>query len=178
MKLTITGRKFRVNESITERITEKLEKFDKYFDEEATGNIMLRSRKNAEIIEITIYSKGTMFRAEQEDEIIFNALDRAVDIIERQIRKNKTKLARRLKIGAFDKAVLSESQWEDVDEEEIQIGRKKKFVMKPMTPEEAVLQMNLLGHEFFLFMNSETGAPSVVYKRKESQYGLIEAETE
>ena len=89
MKLTITGRKFTVTDSISERITEKLNKFDKYFDDEATGTVVLRSRKNAEIIEITIYYKGTMFRAEVEDESILNALDRAVDIIERQIRKNK-----------------------------------------------------------------------------------------
>ena len=99
MKLTITGRKFTVTDSISERITEKLNKFDKYFDDEATGTVVLRSRKNAEIIEITIYYKGTMFRAEVEDESILNALDRAVDIIERQIRKNKTRLERRLKVG-------------------------------------------------------------------------------
>ena len=85
MKLTITGRKFTVTDRLTERITEKLAKFDKYFDDEATSTVVLRSRKNAEIIEITIYSKGTMFRAEVEDETALNALDRAVDIIERQM---------------------------------------------------------------------------------------------
>ncbi len=178
MKLTINGKKFRVTESISEKITEKLIKFDKYFDDEAVGNVMLRSRKNMELIEITIFYKGTVFRAEQEDESILNALDKAVDIIERQIRKNKTKLEKRLKIGAFDKAVLAESQWDDVKEEEIVISRVKKFVMKPMTPEEAVLSMNLLGHEFFLFTNSLTGEPGVVYKRKDDEYGLIEAEKE
>ena len=178
MKLTITGRKFTVTEKISEKITEKLLKFEKYFDEEAIGNVVLRSRKNMELIEITIFCKGTVYRAEEEDESILNALDRAVDIIERQIRKNKTKLEKRLRIGAFDKTVLADSQWKDVDEEEIKIGRTKKFVLKPMTPEEAVLQMNLLGHEFFLFLNSENGAVSVVYKRKEDEYGIIEAENE
>lgn len=178
MKLTISGKKFRVTESISEKITEKLIKFDKYFDDEAVGNVMLRSRKNMELIEITIFYKGTVFRAEQEDESIFNALDRAVDIIERQIRKNKTKLEKRFKIGAFDKTVLADSQWDDVKEEEIVISRVKKFVMKPMTPEDAVLNMNLLGHEFFLFTNSLTGEPGVVYRRKDDEYGLIEAEKE
>ena len=178
MKLTITGRKFTVTEKISEKITEKLLKFEKYFDEEATGNVVLRSRKNMELIEITIFCKGTMYRAEEEDESILNALDRAVDIIERQIRKNKTKLEKRLKIGAFDKTVLADSQWADVEEEEISISRTKQFMIKQMTPEEAVLQMNLLGHEFFLFQNAESGNVCVVYKRKEDKYGLIEATME
>ncbi len=175
MKLTITGKKFTVTEDIRERITEKLSKFDKYFSGEADGSVMLRSRKNIELIEITIYYKGTMFRAEVEDEKAENALDRAVDIIERQIRKNKTKLERRLKIGEFDKTLLADIQWKDAEEEEIEIGRTKQFVLKPMTPEEAVLQMNLLDHEFFIFLNSLTGNTCVVYKRKEDKYGLIEA---
>ena len=178
MKLTITGRKFTVTDRLTERITEKLAKFDKYFDDEATGTVVLRSRKNAEIIEITIYSKGTMFRAEVEDETALNALDRAVDIIERQIRKNKTRLERRLKIGAFDKTVLADSQWADIEEEDIRITKTKKFIMKLMTPEEAVLQMNLLDHEFFLFTNIENDKACVVYKKKNNEYGLIETETE
>lgn len=178
MKLTITGKKFRVTDAISEKITDKLLKFNKYFDDEAVGNVMLRSRKNMELIEITIFYKGTVFRAEQEDESILNALDRAVDIIERQIRKNKTKLEKRLKIGAFDKVALADGQWDDVKEEEIIISRTKKFVMKPMTPEEAILQMNLLGHEFFLFINSYDGNPGVVYKRFDNEYGLIETENE
>lgn len=178
MKLTITGKKFTVTEKISEKITEKLGKFDKYFEEEAVGTVVFRSRKMAEIIEITIYSKGTMFRAEVEDESILNALDKAVDIIERQIRKNKTRLERRLKVGAFDKVALADSQWNDIEEDEIRITRTKKFIVKPMTPEEAVLQMNLLGHEFFLFTNAEDEKISVVYKKKNNEYGLIETVTE
>ena len=119
-----------------------------------------------------------MFRAEVEDETALNALDRAVDIIERQIRKNKTRLERRLKIGAFDKTVLADSQWADFEEEDIRITKTKKFIMKPMTPEEAVLQMNLLDHEFFLFTNIENDKSCVVYKKKNNEYGLIETETE
>lgn len=175
MKLTITGRKFTVTEKISKIITEKLQKFDKYFDEEADGTVVLRSRKNAELIEITIFYKGTMFRAEEEDDTILNALDRAVDIIERQIRKNKTKLEKRLKIGAFDKTILADSQWDNAEEDDLRIVKTKQFALKPMTPEEAVLQMNLLGHEFFLFLNEDTGNIGVVYKRKEDEYGLIEA---
>ncbi|PWM65151.1 MAG: ribosome-associated translation inhibitor RaiA [Clostridiales bacterium] len=178
MKLTITGKKFTVTDKISEKITEKLKKFDKYFDDEAVGNVVLRSRKNVEIIEITIHYKGTMFRAEVEEETALNALDRAVDIIERQIRKNKTRLERRLKIGAFDKVALADSQWKDAEEEDIRITRTKKFVVKPMTPDEAILQMNLLGHEFFLFNNSLTDDMCVVYKRKDDEYGLIEAVTD
>ena len=179
MKLTITGRKFTVTEQITEKINTKLAKFDKYFvGEDLIGNVVLRSRKNMELIEITIYYKGTMFRAEVEDESIFNALDKAVDIIERQIRKNKTKLEKRLKTGEFDKSVLAGDEWEDIEEDEISIAKTKKFVLKPMTPEEAVLQMNLLDHEFFIFLNDQTGNVCAVYKRKAGEYGLIESVTE
>lgn len=179
MKLTITGRKFTVTDQITEKINRKLAKFDKYFvGEDLIGNVVLRSRKNMELIEITIYCKGTMFRAEVEDESIFNALDKAVDIIERQIRKNKTKLEKRLKIGDFDKSVIADDQWENIEEDEISIAKTKKFVLKPMTPEEAVLQMNLLDHEFFIFLNDQTGNVCVVYKRKAGEYGLIESLTE
>lgn len=179
MKLTITGRKFTVTDQITEKINGKLAKFDKYFvGEDLSGNVVLRSRKNMEIIEITIYYRGTMFRAEVEDESIFNALDRAVDIIERQIRKNKTKLEKRLKIGEFDKIALADNQWNDVEEDEIKIVKTKKFVLKPMTPEEAILQMNLLDHEFFIFANEKTGGVCAVYKRKDGEYGLIESEIE
>ncbi|MBO4343718.1 MAG: ribosome-associated translation inhibitor RaiA [Clostridia bacterium] len=178
MKISITGKKFRVTEAISKKINDKLSKFDKFFDTESDATVVLRSRKNKEIIEITIYQSGTMFRSEVEDDNILNALDKSVDIIERQIRKNKTRLARRLKIGAFDKTVLAESQWKDLKEDEIKITKVKNFVMKPMTPEEAVLQMNLLGHEFFLFTNSETGANSVVYKKKNDEYGLLNAVSE
>ena len=179
MKLTITGRKFTVTDQITEKIYGKLAKIDIYIvGDDLSGNVVLRSRKNMELIEITIYYKGTMFRAEVEDESIFNALDRAVDIIERQIRKNKTKLEKRLKIGEFDKIALADNQWNDVEEDEINIAKTKKFVLKPMTPEEAILQMNLIDHEFFIFVNELTGGVCAVYKRKDGEYGLIESETE
>lgn len=178
MKLTIIGRKFTVTEDLNKRITDKLLKFQKYFDEETVGNVVLRSRKNMELIEITIFCKGTVYRAEEEDLSILNAIDRAVDVIERQIRKNKTKLEKRLKIGAFDKAVMADSQWKDVEEEDIIIDRTKKFLLKPMSYEEAVLQMNLVGHDFFMFLDDQSGNVCVVYKRKEDHYGIIEGVSE
>lgn len=173
MKLTINGRKFHVTDDLTEKITAKLAKFDKFFGDEAVCDVLVRSAKNREIMEITIRSRGTVFRSEVEDEAALNALDKCVDVLERQIRKNKTRLERRLKIGAFDKTVLADKQWDDVKEEEIKITRTKNFTLMPMTPEEAVLQMNLLGHTFFLFLDEKTDAPSVVYKKKNDEYGLI-----
>ncbi len=178
MKLTITGRKFHVTDDLTKRITTKLSKLDKFFDDEATANVVLRSRKEQEIIEITIFAASTMFRAEVEDQTVLNALDKAVDIIERQIRKNKTRLEKRLKPGSFDKASLAEAQWNDVQEEVIRITRNKQIPVRLMSPEEAVMQMNLLGHDFFLFLHEHTGTPCVVYKKKNDEYGIIEAVTD
>jgi putative sigma-54 modulation protein len=168
MKLNIIGRRMEVEESLKVLIDKKLAKLDKYFKEDAVAHVTLTREKNAERLELTVSSGGTLFRAEERDDTFNNALDTAIDVIERQIRKNKTRLEKRLREGAFRSL---EAQPEEF-EEEFRI-REKTFVMKPMTPEEAILQMNLIGHEFFLFLNTETDAMSVVYKRKDGGYGLI-----
>ena len=177
MKLTINTKKFTLTDDLSDRIASKLKKLDKFFGDDAEARIFLTSGKNFEQIEITIYDKGTMFRAEVKDDTALNALDRAITIIERQIRKNKTRLEKRLRQGAFDKTAPIGSD-ADENEEEIKITRVKRFVIKPMTPEEAVLQMNLLGHEFFIFNNAETGTPCVAYKKKNNEYGVIEGISE
>ena len=171
MKLTIVGRKFDVTDELKEKVAKKLGKLDKFFDDEAKANVTMRTERNKEVLETTIIYKGTMFRSEVAEEKITASLDKSIDIIERQIRKNKTRLEKQLKSGSFDNAVEAlPAETED----EIKITRSKKFYLKPMTAEEAILQMNLLGHQFFLFKNDTDGNINLVYKKDNSEYGLIE----
>ena len=158
MTINIIGRKLNVRDSFKELVEKKLEKLDKYF-------------KDGERLEITVTSGTMLFRAEERDETFNNALDTAVDTIERQIRKNKTRLEKRLREGAFRAIEEQPEEYEEAFE-----IREKNFVMKPMSVEEAILQMNLIGHEFFMFENSETGNAAVVYKRKNGGYGLLNPE--
>lgn len=171
MKVIIVGRRFDVTDDLKQKVEKKLSKLDKFFDEQAVANVTMRAERNKEILEITITYKGTMFRSEVAEEKIPAALDKSIDIIERQIRKNKTRLEKRLKTGSVDSLV---EEFKDVSEDEIKITRVKKFDVRLMTAEEAVMQMNLLGHSFFLFRDAETGNFSVVYKKKNDEYGVIE----
>lgn len=171
MKINIIGRKIDVRPGLKEHIEDKLAKLDKYFKDDAVSYVTLSHSKNSERLELTVTSSGTLFRAEEEGETFQSALDVAIDTIVRQIRKNKTRLSRRLREGAI-------RDFEDtqmVEEDETMI-RRKTFALKPMSAEEAILQMNLLGHTFYMFLNEETGKTAVVYKRNNGGYGLIEPE--
>lgn len=168
MKITITGRKMTITEGIREAVMKKLSKLDKFFDE-AEAHVTLRVEKETQIAEVTISSNGMLFRAEEGTEDMYRSIDALVPLLERQIRKNKTRLEKRLRTP-----VVLEIPEEEAPVEEYRIVRKKVFHSKPMTPEEAVLQMNLLGHEFFIFLNSETGKSAMVYRRKDKNYGLID----
>ncbi len=169
MKITIVGRKFNVTDDLKARVEAKLAKLDKYFgDDEAKANVTMKSEKNKEILETTITYKGTMFRSEVSDDAIINALDKSIDIIERQIRKNKTRLEKKFRTGAFEAISYEEP------EDEIKITKTKKFPIRPMNVEEAVMQMNLIGHSFFLFINDENGNINLVYKKNNDEYGIIE----
>ena len=175
MKINVIGRQVTVTEDLKQLFDKKLAKFDKFFRDDAEATVKLRERKNGrKIIELTITSGGTIYRAETEDETYQNALDRDVYAIERQIRKNKTRLERRLRDGAFERSIAPEPEEIAEEEEEGDFDiRVKKFSFKPMSPEEAILQMNLIGHEFFIFENDETNQINVVYKRHQDKYGLI-----
>ena len=176
MKVTIIGRQMNVWDEMKVIIENKLQKFDKYFDNECSATVTLSCKHNQKCLEITIVSSGTIFRSEVEDETFRNALDRAVYLIERQIRKNKTRLERRLKSGAFEGVMLDTG--EDFEEETEFTIRRKSFSIKPMSAEEAIMQMNLLGHEFFVFKDDGTDEICVVYKRHDNTYGLIEGKAE
>jgi len=174
MKITFNARQTNVKDSVKELVEKKLAKLDKYFDKEASASVTFSNKRNLECLEITISHNGTLFRSEVEDETYRDALDKSVDNIERQIRKNKTKLEKRLRKNAFDDAFnYSAPAAAEVTEEEEKVVKVKSFSMKPMTVDEAILQMDLLGHMFFVFRNIDDGKTSVVYKRKDGHYGLI-----
>ena len=170
MKITIYGKQMTVRESLKAVVEKKLAKFDKFFGAETEAFVTCKTRKGTKIIEITINYGGTMYRCEDESETFITALDRATEGLERQIRKNKTKIEKNLKKGAF--IIADDDDDEYVEEGEFEI-RVKSFPFKPMTPEEAILQMNLIGHTFYAFTDYHTNEVSVVYKRKDGAYGLI-----
>ena len=175
MKISIYGKQMTVRESLKALVEKKLAKFDKFFGEATEAFVTCRARKGTKIIEITINYNGTIFRCEAEEETFMTALDRAIEGLERQIRKNKTKIEKDLRRGAFE--IGEEDDDEYAEEGEFQI-RVKTFPFKPMSPEEAILQMNLLGHSFYAFTDAVSDNICVVYKRKDGNYGLIVPEIE
>ena len=169
MKITTIARQLNLRDSLRELTEKKLSKFDRYFGEDTTAYVTFRTRREQKIVEITITYGGTLFRSEEEDEDFRTALDRAVETLEGQIRKNKTRLERRIREGAF----LRTTEEVAIPEEEPELIRTKTFSLKPMTPEEAILQMDLLEHSFFVFTEAESGKTAVVYRRRDGGYGLI-----
>jgi putative sigma-54 modulation protein len=178
MKITIIGRQMNVYEDTKKLIYAKLEKLDKYFKSEAEAQVTLSRKRNTSTLELTVNSDGTIFRCEIGADSFREALDRSIDAMERQIRKNKTRLARRLREDAFDRTDSYGGYFfeEDMEEEEDLIIRTKRFEFRPMSPEEAVMQMNLLNHEFYVFNDAISGDTCVVYRRHDGTYGLIEPE--
>lgn len=171
MKINITGRKVPISQSLTQRIEKKLNKLDKFFDSDAVTEVTITQERNLQRVEVTIRHGGMLFRAEEAEPEAFDALDKLIDILFRQIRRNKTRLEKRLRENAFsDKLLLDE----EPEENEIDIVRSKKFPVKPMDVEEAVLQMNMLGHQFYMFRNMDSNEINVVYCRRDGKYGLLE----
>jgi putative sigma-54 modulation protein len=175
MQLIITGRNFNVTEALKNRVAAKLGKLDKFFRTETEGHVTMSVQKNRQIVEVTIPFNGVVIRAEEATSDMYASIDKAVDILEKQILRNKTRLSKKLHEEAFEPQHIKE--YDEVKEEvDFNVVKSKKFAIKPMPVEEAVLQMNLLGHEFFMFTNADTKKANVVYRRKDGNYGLIEAE--
>lgn len=170
MRINIVTRKFELTEDVKVRIQKKLDKLNKFFPTETEANVTLKDEGGKSKIEVTIRKNGAIFRAEESDKEIYNAIDRVIDVLERQIRKNRTRLEKKLHFAKDTFEGYTELESED----EIKISKVKKFEILPMTVEEAVMQMNLLSHQFYMFKNAETGNINVVYKRKENDYGVIE----
>ena len=175
MKLTFVGKKFEIRQSQKDWAERKLGKLDKYFDDDADVKLVMGKIRDKFTVECTVSVKGTIFRVEESNDDLYLAIDHIVPAIERQIRKNKTRLAKRLRSGATEQAVADEPEIA-TEEKEFKIVKTKVVPKKPMSPEEAILQMNLLGHNFFIFENSQLSDISLVYKRKDGDYGLIEFE--
>ena len=172
MKITYTARKVNLRDNFKERVEKKLKKFEKIFSEDATANVVVTLNKNNQTVEITIKDNSMIYRAEKTQLEMNDALDKCVDVLGRQLRKNKAKLEKKLKSGSIDD--LFEANVEDIDEEEYKLVRTKRIPLKPVTVDEAILQMNLLGHKFYMFTNVDTGEVNVVYTRDDGAYGLLE----
>ncbi len=171
MKISINGRHLTVRQDLRDLIEKKLSKFDRFFPGGADASVTCRCEHDDKIIELTINVGNTIFRAEKESDTFQSALDGCLASIERQIRKNKTRLEKKMKT---DLAIPAPVLEDDAVEEEIQFDiRRKTFPVRPMALEEAILQMNLLGHDFYMFLDADTSKMCVVYKRHGSTYGLI-----
>lgn len=173
MRYIITGKNINVTEGMKNAVYEKIGKLEKYFTLETEVHVVMGVEKGNHKIEVTIPVKGNVIRAEESSTDMYVSVDLVEEIIERQIKKYRTKIIDSKQSAA---SVANSFAGEDYDDEEIVITRTKKFAMKPMDPEEACIQMELSGHNFFVFRNSETDEVNVVYKRKGNTYGLIEPE--
>ncbi len=176
MKFQFIEKKLDISDALKEYAQKKVTKLDKYFRTEADAQVRFYSEGGRHILEVTVSNEGLHYRSKIQEDDMYAAVDSSVAAIERQIHKNKTRLEKRLRQGAFEREIPVTMVEPVVDEEtEFPIIRTKRFALKPMTPEEAILQMNLLGHEFFVFKNfTRGGSFAVVYRRHDGGYGLIE----
>lgn len=176
MKFIISGRNIDVTSGLRSAIEQKLGKLERYFTPTTEIIVTLSVEKGRQKIEVTIPVKGTIIRSEQVSDDMYVSIDLVEEVIERQLRKYKNKIIDRHQEGGNLQPDFMDSDDDDDDDGEIKIIRTKRFGMKPMFPEDACVQMELLGHAFFVFENAETGEVNVVYKRKNGTYGLIEPE--
>ena len=168
MNITIVGRNCNPREDFKARAEKRLSKVEKLFGDEAAAKVTATVEKSCHIVEITVTKGGMIYRAEEQAENMVDALDECVDSLIRQIRKNKTRLDKKLHA-----AVLDDFFADDVEEENFDVIREKSVALKPQSVEEAILQMNLLGHQFYMFLNADTDEINVVYKRNATGYGLL-----
>ena len=174
MRFTISGKNIDITPGLKDAVESKLGKLERYFSPDTEVQVTMSVEKGRQKIEVTIPVKGNTIRAEQDSDDMYVSIDLVEEIIERQIKKYKSKIVDKKQSAlSFSDAFLQE---EAESEESINIVKTKRFAMKPMDPEEACIQMELLGHNFFMFLNAETDQVNVVYKRKANSYGLIEPE--
>ena len=184
MKFIISGKNIEVTPGLKDAIEQKLGKLERYFTPETEINVTLSVEKGRQKIEVTIPVKGNIIRSEQTSNDMYVSIDLVEEIIERQLRKYKNKLVARNQghppsyapSGNSFRIEFFDSEEETTEDDEVRIVRTKKFGIKPMFPEDACVQMELLGHNFFVFSNAETDEVNVVYKRKDGSFGLIEPE--
>ena len=172
MKTNIYTRKIDLSAEKKDMLAKKVDKLGKFFDESVSADVVVSTQKDKIIVEVTVRTPDMIYRAEERDDDLYNATDEIVEAIMRQIRKNKTRLAKKLREGVHKEYDFT--SYDDVDEAEIKIVKTKTHQVKPMSAEEAVLQMNLLNHSFYVFLNAQTNTTDIVYRRKDGNYGLIE----
>jgi len=183
MKISYTARKVNLKDNFKERVEKKLKKYNRVFSENAEAMVTVTVYKNRQTVEITIKDNGMIYRVENTRSEMNEALDIDIDKLGRQIRKNKTKLEKRIRPAALDE-YLEEEVAEVVEDEEVQeevtyeVLRKKTVSLKPMSVDEAILRMNMVNHKFFMFLNAETDKICVVYIRDNGDYGVLESELE
>ena len=176
MKFIISGRNIDITDGLRSAVEDKLGKLEKFFTDDTEIHVTLSVEKERQKIEVTIPVKGNIIRSEQVSNDMYVSIDLVEEIIERQLRKYRKKIIdKKQNAGTFQQAFI-EKDFEDENTNEIKIIRTKKFGFKPVYPEDACVQMELLGHNFFVFLNAETEEVNVVYKRKGNTYGLIEPE--
>ncbi len=184
MRVTFIERKFQAKDTFKEKFEAKLKKFDKIFDDTAEATVTLSLIKETYIVELTIFYKDTIFRVEESNSDIWTAMDELIENLKKQIRKYKTKIENKIKKSnaiaeTFEDFTRDEEEKQTVyspEETEFTVARSKVISLKPMYVDEAILQMNLLGHTFFAFRNAETDQINIVYRRKDEKYGIIETE--
>ncbi|HBM99108.1 MAG TPA: ribosome-associated translation inhibitor RaiA [Ruminococcus sp.] len=176
MKITYTARKVNLRENFKDRVEKKLVKFEKLFSDDAVANVVVTLEKNRQTVEITIRDNGMVYRVESTMPEMNDALDKVTDMLMRQIRKNKTKLAKKIKSGSIDDFVMQTAPEEpdETEDDEYKVVRKKQVLIKPISIDEAILEMNMVNHSFFMFINAETDEVNVVYKRADGGYGVLE----
>lgn len=177
MKINIVARKVNLRDHFKELVEKKLSKFDRIFDEDAEATVTVTVEKNRQTVEISIKQRGMIYRAEATELEMNEALDIVIAALGQQIRKHRKKLQRNKKVQSNLDFADFDFATDDNDEEEINLVKTKSFYVSVMTPEEAILQMNMLGHEFFMFRDDPTGQINVVYKRKKGDYGLLVPES-
>lgn len=174
MNIIISGKNIELTDGLKAAVEEKITKLNRYFNPNTEVHVTLSVEKERQKIEVTIPVKGNIIRSEQVSNDMYVSIDLVEEVIERQLRKYKNKIVDKYQSdGSFQKDYIENDYLED---EDVKITKTKKFEVKPMFPEDACVQMELLGHDFFVFYNAETEAINVVYKRKNNSYGLIEPE--
>ena len=172
MKFVYTSKDMAVSESLKSRVEKKLAKMDRYFREEAEATVRFKVQKGARnIAEITVNAGGVILRAEESSNDMYLSINRAVDKLESQLRRHRTKLEKRIRTAELEPVVMEAPV---IEEQSYDIVRTKKFAVKPMGVEDAITQMELLGHDFFLFLNEENETMNVLYRRNDGSYGLLQ----
>lgn len=177
MKITVRGKNLEVTNALRNYVEEKIGKIEKYFhDAFIEAQVALAVEKDRHLVEVTIAVDGLLLRGEETSADMYASIDGVIEKLERQVHKYKTKINRKIRENKHEFALNVTGTYDDFDDEEPRVVRSKRFAVKPMPVEEAIMQMDLIGHDFFVFRNADSNEVNVVYKRRNGQYGLIEPE--